>query len=241
MNRIATVLPGHLKPGEERTVILHDGSENTPVMIDEVLDLIHDVRRSEWAKRNAALRQSGAFMMSDQLFIEPLQPIMMADGAAIAGTAEANAWPIQFSTLAGSPPFLHKAQQHVEFVAFGVLTSAATTPGTCTITPRWGTTTAGAAMGPSAASATLTASKTNVPFYATGNYHLRSLLAGANSVLVAGGDFCCDQVAIPGLCFGGTVVSTVDVTATGGVWLGITLGSASDSLTTRALMLKNVS
>lgn len=241
MQNIATVMPGSLRPGESRLCIFHDGSENTPVMLDEVRELMDHTRQTMWAKINEGIRRSGDYRASDQLFIEPMQPIMMADGTTITGTTEASLWPIAFSAVDGK--FIHKAQQHVEFVAFGVATTPASAATTATVTPRWGQSTGGAALGASAASATVTASKTNVPFYLNGNIQIRSFLTGANTVLVAGGDFVSDQIAIPGLCFGGTVVSTIDPAATtGGVWIGLTLGgSASFTMTARALMIKSVS
>lgn len=238
MQALATRLQAPLQPGEDRHIAFHDGSENTPLMLAEATEMGRMLRQ-EWVARGSALRRAGSFVASDQLFIEPLQPIMQADGTTITGTTEASLWPIQFSSLAGS--FLHKAAQHLEFCAWGVATTPGATPGTATVTPRLGTTTGGAALGPSAASATLTISKTNVPWYCTGNFELRQVLAGANSTGCAGGDFCCDQVGIPGLCFGGTVLTTIDVTAAQGLWIGLTLGAAGDTMTTRGLIIKNVS
>lgn len=241
MARQATILRGplDLAPGEQSVSVFHDGSVSTPIMLDEVRELASYARR-EWAARNTGLHRRGEFLASDQLFIEPLSPIMMADGTTITGTAEASLWPIQFSSFAAN--FLHKAQQHLEFCAWGVATTPASAATTATVTPRWGTTTGGTALGASAASATVTANKTNVPFYVTGNLICRSVLAGATSVIVGGGDFVCDQIAIPGICWGGTVVSSVDVSAAGGYWVGLTLGgSASFTMTVRALVIKNVS
>lgn len=223
----------------DRAVFFHDGSENTPLMLDETRELMAMTRR-EWGRIGSELRKKGAYVASDQLFVEAMQPIMMADGAQITGTAEASLWPIQFSTLGAG--FLHRAQQHIELASFGVATTPASGATTATLTTRYGTTTGGTALGPSAASATVTISKTNVPWYINGNFQLRSLLAGANSSAVLGGDYVCDQIAIPGLCFGGTVISNVDVTAVGGIWMGMTLGgSASFTMTARGLIVKNVS
>lgn len=239
MRAQARLLTAPLDADESRLVIFDDGRERASSLIDEVRELA-GICREDWGRRGWNLRRSGVAVASDQLFVEPLQPILMADGATIAGTTEASLWPIQFSTFAAN--FLHKAQQFLELTAFGVATTPASAATTATVTPRWGTTTGGTALGPSAASATVTASKTNVPWYCNGNLICRSVLAGATSVIVGGGDFVCDQIAIPGLCFGGTVVSTIDVSAAAGFWLGLTLGgSASFTMTTRALLLKNVS
>lgn len=239
MRSQAKLLAQPLQGDRDQMVIFDDGRENTVSLLDEVRELA-EISKSDWARRGWNLRKSGVAVASDQLFVEPLQPIMMADGTTIVGTTEASLWPIQFSSLAAN--FLHKAQQHMEIVAWGVATTPASGATTAIVTPRWGITTAGTALGASAASATVTISKTNVPWYFSANLICRSVLAGATSVIVSGGDFVCDQIAIPGLCFGGTVVSTVDVSAASGFWAGLTLGgSASFTMTARALMLKNVS
>lgn len=228
---------------KERIVVFHTGEENTPIMLEETRELMELTRKSNlWQEMLLGLKRQHAYVNSDQLFVEPLQPIMMADGTQITGTTEASLWPIQFTTFAANSNYIHKAAQHLEFISFGVATTPASAATTATVTPRWGTTTSGTSLGPSAASATVTASKTNVPYYLTGNLQVRSVLAGANSVMVGGGDFVCDQIAIPGICFGGTVISSVDTTASGGIWIGMTLGgSASFTMTARALLVKNVS
>jgi hypothetical protein len=239
MEKKATLLTAPLKAGEDRFAIFHDGREHTAQLINEVRELA-EICKQDWARRGWNLRRSGIAVASDQLFVEPMQPIMMVDGTQITGTTEASVWPIEYSSVAAG--FLHKAQQHQEICAWGVTTTPASAATTCTVTPRWGTSTAGSALGASAASATVTASKTNVPWYLTANNLCRSIGTGATSVIVLGGDFICDQIAIPGLCFGGTVLSTVDKSAASGLWFGATLaGSASWTLTARALLVKNVS
>lgn len=173
--------------------------------------------------------------MSRQYFAEVLAPIMTADQTAVTGTSETALWPVSpyTATVANQ---LQPGQVYRIF-ATGVLTSALSSPGTLTITPRWGTTSSGTSLGISAASATLTTSKTNVPWWMECLTICRTL--GTSGTMVFNGNFVCDQVGISALAFGGPS-TTIDTTTAQGFYLGVTLGSASDSMTTRLVTVEAI-
>lgn len=181
-------------------------------------------------KRIVAFRPIGGG--SRQYFSELMAPVMEADASSIAGTAEAGLWPVSpWTAMVANqlqPGQLWKLEAH------GVMSTAATTPGTLQITPRWGTSSSGTSFGASGTSGTLTASLTNVP------WNLRLLLMnrtiGSAGQAVLSGVFECDQAGIPTLCFGGPV-TTLDTTTPQGLWLGATLGAAGDTMTTRIVAL----
>jgi hypothetical protein len=169
--------------------------------------------------------------MSRQAFEELLDPRTGGSLTAVTGTAEAALFPVSPWTAIGA--YSAKPGQVYRLMVGGILTSAASTPGTLTITPRWGTTTGGVTFGASAASGTLTTSKTAVPFILEATLEFRNVVNSAASSSAAAliGRFQCDQVAINALNFGGTVPTNLDTTAAAGLFIGVTLGSASDSMT----------
>lgn len=161
-----------------------------------------------------------------------MAPVMEADAATVTGTAEAAMWPVSPWTAMVANQL--QPGQLYTFQASGVLTTASSGPGTLTITPRWGSSSSGTSFGASAASGTLTTSQTNVPWWIQGQLMCRTI--GSAGTAVLNGVFHCDQAGIQSLCFGGPQ-TTIDTTTPQGLWLGVTLGSASDSLTTRVIAL----
>ena len=168
--------------------------------------------------------------MSRQYFDEVLSPIITADQPAITGTSEAALWAV----ANGSSLTANQLQpgQLLRISAWGLMTTAASTPGTLTITPRYGTSTGGTTLGASAASPTLATSKTNVPWWLDLMGICRS--TGTSGTMVLSGHFTCDQAFTQPLAFGGTT-ATIDTTTAQGIFIGVTLGSASDSMTTKGL------
>lgn len=194
------------------------------------VDELARLERLRSRARQRELDELGIPQASRQYFNEVIAPVMTADVTAITGTAEALMWPASpWSPLAAN---VLQVGQAFRLMAGGVLTTAGS-PGTMTVTPRFGTSTAGTTLGASIASPTMIVSLTNVPWALIAEYVCRSI--GATGSLVMSGHIECQALGpAPGgsLVFGGTV-ATVDTTAAAGFVFGATMGSASDSLTTR--------
>jgi hypothetical protein len=170
--------------------------------------------------------------MSRQYFAELLAPVMEADQSAAVGTAETALWPV--SPWTGMVANQLQPGQVYQLNAAGVITTPGSASGTLIITPRWGTTTGGTSFTASAASPTLTVSQTNVPWTLSAMLQCRTIGASGTAVLI--GTFECAAVGASSLQFGGPS-TTIDTTSAQGIWLGVTLGSASDSMTTRMVTL----
>jgi hypothetical protein len=169
--------------------------------------------------------------VSRQGFEELLKPRSGANLAQITGTAEAALFPV--SPFTAIPAYSVEPGQVFRLFASGVMTTPGATPGTLTVTPRWGTTTGGVSLGPSAASGALTVSKTNVPWVLDATLEFRAVNhSGAGlSAAVLGGRFQCDQVGVPALNFGGLTPTNLDTTTAQGLFIGMTLGAAGDLMT----------
>lgn len=169
--------------------------------------------------------------------------IALADQTAVTGTSEVAMWPTaQYTGWAANQL---RAGQVWHLTAFGVITTAASSQGNITITPRYGTSTGGTSLGASAATA-LAASATNVPWQLEYNLVVRSVgLAGANSNVVGNGVFSTTVAAIAAstgnqISFGSTANVAVDLSIASGLFMGVTLGSASDSLKTLGVFLESL-
>lgn len=169
--------------------------------------------------------------MSRQYFSEVLTPIMTADQTAVTGTTEVALWPVSPWTALNSNQL--QPGQCFRLKAWGIITTAGASPGTLTVTPRYGTTTGGTTLGASAASATLAVSQTNVPWYLDLNGVCRSI--GTAGTMVANGTLDVPASVLASSMIFGSTTATVDTTIAAGIFLGVTLGSASDSMTTKGL------
>src|SRR5512138_2232508 len=140
------------------------------------------------------------------------------DYTQVTGTAEAALWnatgaaPVPPTSIAANAVY---PGQILKVVAFGVTTTPASAATTMTLTPRWGTSTGGTALGASGASNTAIISRTNDP------WHLEYVLAirqtGSAGSAVGGGRFTCPAIgtaaANPGsLVMGSTAGVTIDTT-----------------------------
>lgn len=175
--------------------------------------------------------------MSRQYFNEVLAPIMEADQTAVTGTAAAPVWnPSPWTAFVANQ--LQPGQIYRLF-ASGVMSTAASTPGTLLLAPYFSqsnTAGAGTALGASATSPTLTASKTNVPWFLEALLQCRNI--GSSGSAVLNGVFHCDQAGVTTpLVFGGPA-TTVDTTSAQGIRFDVTLGSATDSMTTRMVVVE---
>jgi hypothetical protein len=137
-----------------------DIRKGNPVSDDELgylQGVMHQQWRSQWENI-----PNGEPVASRQNFCELLMPVMTADGTAVAGTTEGVLFPAAYTALPAN--FFDSPGKTVRFRAFGVMTTGAT-PGTLTLTPRYGTTTGGTTLGAGTVSGTLVASKTAVPWF----------------------------------------------------------------------------
>jgi hypothetical protein len=210
-------------------VLLDRAGPSRRVLAD--IDELARLERLRSRSRQRDLDELGIPQASRQYFNEIIAPVPTADVTAITGTAEAIMWPA--SPWSSLPANTLQVGQALRIFAGGVMTTPAATPGTMTITPRFGTSTAGTTLGASVASPTLIVSLTNVPWSLIAVFACRSI--GATGSGVMSGHFECQAVGPApgaGLNFGGTV-ATIDTTAAAGIVFGATMGSASDSLTTR--------
>lgn len=161
--------------------------------------------------------------------------ICLADQTAVTGTSEAAMWPAsQYTGLAANQL---RAGQVWYCLAFGTMSTASSSQGNITITPRFGTSSGGTSLGASSATA-LVASASNVPWTLEYMMVVRSVgAAGANSNLVGNGCFTTTVAAIAAstgnsVMFGSTANVAVDLSVAAGLYMGVTMGSASDSLKT---------
>lgn len=169
--------------------------------------------------------------------------IALANQTAITGTAEASMFPVaQYSGFAANQL---RAGQVWHLTAFGIMTTAGASPGNITITPRFGTTVSGTSLGASAATA-LSASATNVAWRLEYDLIVRTIgNAGANSTVVGNGHFHTTVAAIAAsvgndVVFGSTASVSVDTSVASGLVIGVTMGSASDTMTTLGVLLESL-
>lgn len=163
--------------------------------------------------------------------------ILLSDLADIAPTAEAAMWPV--ADYSGVGPNVLRAGQKYAIEAYGVMDTPAASMGNITFTPRWGTTTGGISLGASVATA-LVASATNLPWKLTYNLEVRSIgLSGLNTVVVGNGVFQCavGLVATGVIVFGTATTALIDAHASGGIFMGVTVGIATDLITVKSISM----
>lgn len=177
--------------------------------------------------------------MSRQNFAELLMPVMVADQTAVPGTAEAVLWGAQFAALPAN--FFDAPGKCIRLRATGVMTTGAT-PGTLTLTPRYGTTTGGTSLGAGTVSGTLATSVTNAPWFLDATCVCRSIGTAGSIAFFGIWESPVGFVTAPGSVeCGRNAVTTIDTTAaTGGLTVGATLSNAGSSLTTRKMAIESL-
>jgi hypothetical protein len=170
----------------------------------------------------------------------------VADFSAIVATTETNllttaANITTFTPIgAGFTPGGPQVGKIYHFIYGGIVTTGAS--GTLTLTPRYGTTTAGVALGASGAQ-TVPISLTNVPWILEFWLLCRALSAAASSSTFVGvGKFAMSgTLATAGsgctIPMGGTVATTCDTSIANGLCMGWTL-SVAGSVTPRIAMVR---
>jgi len=159
--------------------------------------------------------------------------IMLANQAAIIGTTEVGMFSV--AQYSGFGPNSMRSGQKWHLTAWGIITTPGASQGNITITPRFGTSTGGISIGASAATA-LVASATNLPWRLEYDLTIRSIgNSGTNSNLIGNGMF----ITTPGVIstttgnvvvFGSTANVAFDASISGGIFIGVTMGHASDSM-----------
>lgn len=165
--------------------------------------------------------------------------ICLANQSAITGTSETAMFSVaNFSGFAANQL---RSGQIWHLTAFGIITTAGASPGNITITPRFGTTTSGTSLGASEARA-LATSGSNLAFRLEYDLVVRRAEGAAATCVGNGWAGFATGVLSSGtnMYFGSTASVTVDTTAASGLFIGITMGSASDSMTTMGVMLESL-
>lgn len=241
---------GLLEQYERRAVLLDQVADQQEMSWDALGDMAVDLRVPFRIRKNLmrarAARLSGLRQptMGYGPFRQMLDgAIALADQTAVVGTSETGLWPA--SQYTGWSANQLRAGQVWYCSAFGIGTTPASSQGNITLTPRYGTTTGGISLAASAATA-LAASATNVPWQLEYMMVVRSVgLAGANSNVVGSGIFTGAVALIAAatgnsIVFGSTGNVAVDLSLASGLFMGITLGSASDSFKTLFVGLESL-
>lgn len=169
---------------------------------------------------------------------------MTAVQSPVAGTAEALLWPAPFTFI---PAGFLQPGKLIIVKASGKLTTAGSTPGTLTLTARYGTTTGGTSLGASAASPTFATSQTAITWRA--ELEMQCYSAGTSGTAVCFGEwkttpatFATTAGLVAGLLLPANtaVAATIDTTTAQGLLLDVTLGSASDNMTPMMLTFESV-
>jgi len=175
--------------------------------------------------------------MPRQYFTAINSPIQTASATQITGTSEADLLGAATNAVISTPADVGLIYR---LRAAGIMTTPASGATTITMTPRWGTTTGGTSLGASAASATVGASQTNVPWQLDGTLVIRSLGASGTAVASA-------VLTVPPAVLASQVVAgsngnvTITTTSGGGFFIGMTLGgSASFTMTTQYCLLESL-
>jgi hypothetical protein len=212
-------------------------------LTDSELNRLPDSVRS-WLAKSAALAPGegpkAAYGPFRQMFDGS---IMLNNQSDITGTTEVGMYSV--AQYAGWGANTLRAGQIWKLTAFGVCDTPAASQGNITITPRFGVSTGGITLGASSATA-LAASATNVPWRLEYNFIVRSVgNAGNNSAVVGSGKFEAAVGLIAAstgnvIVFGSTASISVDLSVSSGLFIGVTMGHASDVMTTMGVMLESL-
>jgi len=165
--------------------------------------------------------------------------ICLVDQTAITGTTETPIFPV--SQYTGWAPNQLRAGQKWQMTLYGVGTTPASGQGNITVTPRFGLSSSGIALGSSAATA-LVASATNLSWMLTQFLTIRTVgAAGLNSNAIGYGAFSAAAgLVTPGFVWGSSANVAIDLSVAGGLYIGFTLGSASDSFKALDVILESL-
>jgi len=211
----------------------------TPITNASIMDEIAILAGREaqnWREQMNALRSSGVPMaLQGPVTGLAVNPPPDALSAVTFSASEQALWPA--TTWTPMTANL-QAPAHFELFASGTITTV-TSPGTMTLTPRWGTSVSGATLGASNA-VTLTASVTAVPWQLYGEVTVRGAGTGTNArvygtfqflgKLAAAGNGAADQ----NLLFGYTA-ATGDSSGAQGLFMGLTGSTTTPTITVQQI------
>lgn len=164
--------------------------------------------------------------MSRQYFGDVLTEPVNADFGTITATTETVLIPTIFT---GIPSLEPKAGKVYELIIGGTITTGLA--GTLIITPRYGTTISGTALGASPTQ-NYVPSITNAPFILRCWLHFRSIgLAGANSTALCHGEFhaggaVATAASSTDVMFASSAAVSVDTSLSSALWIGVTASVA---------------
>lgn len=169
--------------------------------------------------------------------------ICLADQTAVTGTSEAALFSVAAYTGWGANQL--RAGQKWKLTVYGIGTTPGASQGNITITPRFGTSSSGTSLGASAATA-LAASATNKSWLLEQWLTVRQVgNPGANSKVISYGKMTTDVGLIAAstgnsFAWGSTASVSVDLSVASGLYIGITLGHASDSFVVLDVILESL-
>lgn len=176
--------------------------------------------------------------MSTQNFVSVINTSPIANLTAVTATTETALWDAALYSAIGANDE-NRPQRSFRLYAAGIMSFAST--GTLTITPRWGTSTGGTTLGASIAKTGPGSATTNQPWRLQGDLLIRTW-AGASSTAIFHGEFSTNLTTAAGTAFtllcGGTE-ATIDLTASGGLFIGWTL-SVAGTVTTQVVRLEEL-
>ena len=181
--------------------------------------------------------------MGRQYFREVLTDPPVANQTTVAATVDTILW--DAANLTALPANSVRAGQVWKATAWGVMTTPATGQ-TATFNPRFGTTTAGTALGASPAAPTVASALTNTPWFLEMWVHFRT--TGATGTATCGGYI--NSQAFVGVAAGttrgatvsfgtaSTTATTVNTTAAAGLLVTVTPNIATLTFTTMGTVLE---
>lgn len=222
-------------------VLIEKDSARRGEVSDDDLAYLQGFMREESKGWLTQMAERGELVASRQNFAELLMPVMIADQTAVPGTSEAVLWAAQFSALPAN--FFDAPGKIVRLRASGVIITGAT-PGTLTLTPRYGTTTGGTSLGAGTVSGTLATSVVSpgAPWFLDCTCVCRAIGTAGSIAFFGLWESPVGYTTAPGIVeCGRNVVTTIDTTAsTGGLTVGATLSNAGSSLTTRKMTIESL-
>lgn len=184
------------------------------------------------------------FTNADGIFYRDTRsPMMIADAGSVAGTAEAIAYPLNFTAIPAGYLYVGKMNK---ITLIGKLITAGSSPGTMTWTGRYGTAggSGDVSLGAGAATGTMTISLTKSMMV---EMWTCCRTTGTTGSMVAGGRIAFDSAILAGTAgniteqiipSGAITAATIDTTTAKGINLDVTLGSASDNFTAQILIFE---